>query len=125
MKTFFKYWLPVIFWAGLIYFASSVSGEDIPGIFYGQDISFHATVFVILAVFLNRALKNTHFCSLSKQKRLVVTILFCLVYALTDEFHQQFVFGRDCALVDVIIDGVGAIFGSIIYENFTKSRGSK
>lgn len=39
-------------------------------------------------------------------------VLFCMVFAATDEFHQSFVGGRSPAVRDVCIDTAGALIGS-------------
>jgi VanZ family protein len=38
-------------------------------------------------------------------------LLFCFLYACTDEFHQLFVSGRAGQFSDVLIDTVGILFG--------------
>ena len=117
MKVFFKYWLPVLLWAGFIFFISSLPGKAIPPLFYKQDILFHIFVYAFLSLLLNRALKNNQFgCILRQSKRIFLVILFCLIYAITDEFHQQFVSGRTSSIVDIIIDSLGVILGSAIYR---------
>ena len=40
--------------------------------------------------------------------------LFSILYAISDEFHQTFVEGRDGNIVDVLIDGSGAFTGIIL-----------
>jgi VanZ family protein len=41
------------------------------------------------------------------------SILFCLLYASSDEIHQIFVPGRGCLFTDVMIDFSGSIIGSL------------
>lgn len=41
----------------------------------------------------------------------VLTIVFCLFYAVTDEMHQLFVPGRSGQISDILIDIAGAVFG--------------
>ena len=43
-----------------------------------------------------------------------ISFLFCFSYAVSDEFHQIFVIGRDGNFMDVLIDSVGVLFGIII-----------
>ena len=116
MKIFLKYWLPVLFWAGFIFFISSFPGEDIPSIFYGQDILFHIFVYTLLALLLNRAFKNSGFLSQHKSKRLFWVILISLIYAMSDEFHQKFVPGRFFSIGDFVVDSCGVVLGSLIYR---------
>jgi VanZ family protein len=48
---------------------------------------------------------------LSDRKRLLYSLLFILLYAISDEFHQKFVIGRSSELRDVIIDSIAGLFG--------------
>lgn len=41
------------------------------------------------------------------KKRKDLSILFCLLYAISDEFHQLFIPNRSCRLFDVFIDMLG------------------
>lgn len=49
-------------------------------------------------------------------KHYIISICFCLMYAITDEFHQTFVPGRTGQALDVLIDTFGAILGCGIYK---------
>ena len=41
-------------------------------------------------------------------------LVFCFLYACTDEYHQTFVPGRAGALKDVFVDLAGAAFGLVL-----------
>ena len=45
---------------------------------------------------------------------LFTSFLFCFSYAVSVEFHQTFVIGRDGNFIDVLIDSGGVLFGIII-----------
>lgn len=47
--------------------------------------------------------------NLSLLKILTITIFFCILYAISDEFHQAFVPGRSVSALDVLMDGVGSV----------------
>lgn len=53
------------------------------------------------------------------KKTVILSFLFSVIYASTDEFHQTFVVGRDGNIVDVLIDSSGSLVGillsSIVY----------
>lgn len=46
---------------------------------------------------------------------LISSLVFCFLYAITDEFHQSLVPGRSCLFKDVLIDTAGSFIGIIIY----------
>ncbi len=43
-----------------------------------------------------------------------VTVIFCALYAGSDEFHQLFVSGRSGSLRDVCVDSAGASLGALL-----------
>ena len=61
---------------------------------------------------------TTHSLLVYNNRKLVVSGLLAwaigTVYAVTDEFHQQFVSGRSCELRDMLIDSGGVLLGVLI-----------
>ena len=49
-------------------------------------------------------------------KALFYTIIFCIIYSLSDEIHQIFVPGRAFQIIDLTNDALGAIIGIIFYK---------
>lgn len=47
--------------------------------------------------------------------RVLSAILFCILYAISDEIHQYFVPGRACRLKDVCIDTTGGVLAVILF----------
>jgi len=112
---FIKYWLPVIIYAILIFYLSSLTGKDIPGLFIGQDIVGHLTEYAILALLLSRALK-AYSPKLIHSKRILLVCVIAIIYAASDEFHQSFVAGRDSSSFDLFIDAIGSLTGGLLYR---------
>ena len=44
----------------------------------------------------------------------ILSFLFSIIYASSDEFHQTFVPGRDGNIVDVLIDSSGSLVGILL-----------
>lgn len=135
---FFKYWLPVIAWMGIIFYLShqpaSSSSELSTGLtmlitntfqsmFSFIDINIssihivvrklaHFGAYLILAYLVMRAL--THYLVLNL-KMIGIALFICVVYAISDEVHQLFIDGRSGEVRDVLIDSIGAIVGIIVY----------
>ena len=76
----------------------------------------HFTVYFILGLLVFSYLKDF------SNHPILYSILFCFVYACTDEFHQYFIVGRYCSFLDVIIDTFGGIFSTIIYYVFVYKK---
>ena len=75
----------------------------------------HLTEYAILAGLFWRARRQpSGFRTLSWLWREALwAVLFVAVYAMTDEFHQTFVPGREGKVTDVLIDTTGATLGMI------------
>ncbi len=134
MKSFLKYWLPVLIWLGFIFVGSTealsaeqtsrflvpflrwldphISDTTIATIHFVVRKLGHITEYGVLAMLLWRGLRRgTH---------LKMSILFLLawlaagIFAATDEFHQSFVPSRTASSIDVVIDICGALVGLAI-----------
>jgi VanZ family protein len=118
----FVYWLPTLIWMAIIFsfsaqpslHASSVDWQDLV-----IKKSAHFGEYFILAVLVNYSLRRT--TQFSRSKRLIYTILFILIYAGSDEFHQLFTPGRESRIRDVAIDVFGGSTGIILYNSFSGS----
>lgn len=53
-------------------------------------------------------------------QRGLVSFLFCLFYAITDEIHQIFIEGRSCEFRDVCIDSLGALIAIMVTVSIIK-----
>ena len=98
-------WLPLLLAMGVIFFVSNQPSTDLPS-FGLWDLAVkktgHFVAYAGLALLALRAVWG------GKRPYLTATIIV-LFYALTDEFHQTFVPGRNGTLVDVAIDMSGAL----------------
>lgn len=66
----------------------------------------HFGEYAVLSFFVYMSFRTYGF----SEKKSALTILVCLIYAISDEIHQYFVPGRACRLLDIFIDTFGAIF---------------
>jgi len=98
---------------GFIFYTSSIPGTEIPPLFQGQDIVYHLLIYLLLAYFFSRAIKNTYE-KISPLKVILFTLIFGILYGISDEFHQSFVPHRSVSGYDVFIDGVGSFIGGLI-----------
>jgi VanZ family protein len=113
--SFIIYWLPVLIYAILIFYLSSIPGEDIPVVFRYQDVLLHIIEYAIFALLFSRALK-AYQPRLSFDKRFVAVFIFSFFYAVSDEIHQSFVPQRNCSLLDLMYDSIGIVAASILYR---------
>lgn len=45
----------------------------------------------------------------------IISLIFCIIYAGSDEIHQLFIIGRSGNIIDVTIDSFGALSGITMY----------
>ena len=111
----FWYWLPVVLYAGAIFFWSSQSHpeEQLPS-FLLKDVSdkvLHAVEYGILAVLCYRAFRWAAGPVVARQA-VVLAIVTASVFGLTDEVHQAFVPLRESSWQDWLADTIGATIGA-------------
>lgn len=76
--------------------------------------SAHFIAYLILGYLVSHAMKNEN-PTASDWKRRGMSLMLCVAYAISDEFHQIFVPGRGPLVKDVFIDGFGAALGILLY----------
>ncbi len=75
----------------------------------------HSLEYFILAILTVNLLKQHYI----KENIFVISILFCFVYAATDEIHQLFVPGRSFEYFDIFMDMLGSIIGTWMMKIFS------
>ena len=134
------YALLLVFWMGFIYYMSSRTGYESKAASTGltnliadlavririlnqEDMTYetiskihnwirqaaHFFEYMILGVLAFQFFKQ--YISKKILRIAAVSILFCIVYSISDEIHQYFVPGRATDILDVITDTAGSITG--------------
>jgi len=147
MKSFLKYWLPLLIWLGVIFVNSSsamsaehTSRHVLPFLLWlkpgmsPQAIwislvfvrkSAHVIEYTVLALLLWRALRSV---SLLRPHTLIAfgaALLGSTLFAASDEFHQTFVKSRTASGRDVLLDVAGALLGLLIAVSFARHHPGK
>lgn len=114
-------WMAVIFWFSSEGHDASTARSDavvgmLPGVSgWPQDVATfltrkaaHAFIYFVLGVLMFAVVKDY---APSRKHAVWVSVLFVLLYAMSDELHQAFVPGRSAELRDVLIDSVAGSVG--------------
>ena len=111
----FFYGGPVLAYAALIFFLSSLSSfpDAVPS-FFGFDKIAHFVEYYFLGCLLYRWFSSTDRYR-KRRRALLMTILIGTCYALSDEWHQSFVPGREASPWDALFDAVGVGMGALTY----------
>ena len=133
-RNIIKYWLPVIFWMGIIFVMSTGMGSsENTSLFIVPLLKFlfarlsphdvdlihglirktgHITEYFILGLLLFRTFRGD-----SPQAWCVrwtlYAVLGTVLYAVSDELHQAFVATRTACLIDVGFDSAGGVLSQI------------
>jgi VanZ family protein len=115
LKWFLIYSGPVIAYALLIFFLSSLSSfPETVSFEFNSDKVAHFMEYFIFGCLLYR-----WFASPERGRKrwhlLLATILIGTGYALSDEWHQSFVPGRDASLWDALFDSLGVGMAAATY----------
>jgi VanZ family protein len=114
-------WMVVAFWMGVIFALSAIPSLASPFYpFYDFILRklAHVTIYAVLTIFLFRAFR-LHVAS-SNHAWLLAGLVAGL-YAISDEWHQTFVPGREGTVRDVAIDGVG-VMGACILSSLMRVK---
>ncbi|MFI5252476.1 MAG: VanZ family protein [Bacteroidota bacterium] len=121
---FFKYKLPAILWALLIFIGSSIPASKLPKIPpYVSDKLIHTVLYCIFGLLFYLALEPKKAPENFQWKRLMLMLLVVMVYGGIDEFHQHFVPGRTMDMYDFIADTVGGLIAVLfIVKSYWSNR---
>ena len=107
-------WGPAIIIMGIIFIASSTPGSDLPDFGYIDFLAMkggHLLGYILLSAAFLHGLSNGVPITRS---RIAVTWILVILYAISDEWHQSFMPGRNPALLDVSIDAAGGFLGVVL-----------
>lgn len=136
----FLAWLALLVWMGVIFYFSHQSGDASMQLSDGILDSFeplfqnfldyhtlsyivrkiaHFTEYFILGLLIYHLVKQYRVIS---KTEIIWMILFCVIYAMSDEFHQVFIGGRSPKVFDVIIDSLGSSLSILILQLLQKRK---
>ncbi|MFA5858132.1 MAG: VanZ family protein [Elusimicrobiota bacterium] len=112
----FVHWLIVTAWCGVIFYLSSRSSIVPQWHFWDQVLSIigHFGEYSILAFLFYRAVNLSLPALKNVWPYFVYTLIFCAIYAATDEWHQSFVPTRIASVFDWMTDIVGTVCGTAV-----------
>jgi VanZ family protein len=83
----------------------------------------HFTCYLVLGLLVMNALRRSGKIELQINiKEVFIALIFCILYATSDEIHQAFVPGRGPQVKDVFIDSAGSFIGIGMYELIGKFK---
>ena len=90
-----------------------LSVENVDTLTYVIRKLAHLTLYFILSIPTLLLFKTYN---INIKRKYIYTILFCFVYACSDELHQIFSQGRNGNVIDILIDTTGSIVGIVFIQ---------
>lgn len=144
MKSFFRYWVPVLAWLVVTFIGSTsvmsteqtsrfivpfllwlkpgMTQETVWGMIVFMRQCAHVGEYAVLALLMWRALRWGISVSMQMPTLCGVVLMGCALFAISDEFHQTFVKSRTPSVRDVLLDVGGASLGLLIAASFANRR---
>ena len=112
----YLYWIPVVFYMGIIFYFSSKTGGEIH--LPTPDYIAHGAEYFGLSWLVQWAWSGS--INSKPGRGFWVAILISFVYGISDEFHQSFVPGRTPDAMDLLADTVGAMLAQVVWYGWKK-----
>jgi VanZ family protein len=109
--------LGLAFYCALIYWLSDQESLPTPNLFENQDKLIHFGAYFVMGLFAWRSFRHL---IKSPVQLALLSIVFCSLYGISDEWHQSFVTGRCSDVADWLADTSGAIAGVFLLHKLKK-----
>jgi VanZ family protein len=119
--SFFYWQIPWILYCMIIFYLSADSSPpDVVSFPYSDKIK-HAFLYLFLSLLTFLGFGKWP-GGISRRYYFFWALIFCILYAASDEWHQSFVAGRSADVMDWVADVVGISIGGVIYRRNCKKR---
>jgi len=104
----------------VIFMLSALPGDELHQPFFpGDDKVAHLVVYGALAAAALFAI-SPRWRRIYPAAVCLVVVMACLIYGISDEFHQSFVPGRNPSAADLVADGVGALIVCLAWFRYRR-----
>lgn len=83
----------------------------------------HITEYALLSLSIYFGLSKNY--NINNEKNIIMSSLFSIFYAITDEYHQTFIVGRVGTYEDVLIDSIGILIISLALNKIILKKKKK
>jgi VanZ family protein len=105
----------LLFYCAVIFWLSHQPSLPVPMLFEYQDKLHHFTAYFLMGIMAWRTIR--HFVK-PPVILAIVSIVFCSLYGISDEWHQSFIEGRTADAWDWVADTIGATIAMALLTRF-------
>ena len=119
--TRYTIWLAPLIWMALIFIVSGTPSDDLPTVESWDPLlkkGGHMVAYALLTTLWQRALETRR----SSRRAAWLALGITLLYAISDEYHQTFIPGRNGTGLDVLVDMAGALGGLWIWQRAGRQK---
>ncbi len=107
--------LALLLYCSVIFWLSHQPSLPLPMLFEYQDKLHHFTAYFLMGILAWRTFR--HYVK-SPFLLTIISIMFCSLYGISDEWHQSFVVGRTADAWDWVADTIGATSAMLVLFKF-------
>jgi VanZ family protein len=106
--------LALLFLCGTIFWLSDQSKLPMPMVFELQDKLHHFIAYFVMGILAWRSFRYF----VTPPVLAIISVAFCSLYGISDEWHQSFVVGRTSETLDWVADTLGAAVAMLLVPRF-------
>lgn len=80
----------------------------------------HFSLYLVLGILIYLKVKDV-----KKINPIIISLMFCILYACSDEIHQMFINERTAKVLDILIDTTGSLTGILLIYLFSSKKRKK
>ena len=80
----------------------------------------HFSLYLVLGILIYLNVKDV-----KKINPIIISLMFCILYACSDEIHQMFINERTAKVLDILIDTTGSLTGILLIYLFSSKKRKK
>lgn len=80
----------------------------------------HFSLYLVLGILIYLNVKDV-----KKINPIIISLMFCILYACSDEIHQMFINERTAKVLDILIDTTGSLIGILLIYLFSSKKRKK
>ena len=77
----------------------------------------HFSLYLVLGILIYLKVKDV-----KKINPIIISLMFCILYACSDEIHQMFINERTAKVLDILIDTTGSLTGVLLIYLFSSKK---